>query len=640
MSVNFEMVVLLVEDSRFVRRSAVKSLQKLGFQTVLEAEDGDEAIKKLQSTDKVDLIVSDWHMPNKDGYELLVWVRANEAYKHIPFIMATARGEKKQIAKATDAGVTDFITKPFSAQELLELIKDISSGKTKPDNMTPTRMQPKKTASGKLQLKVAHIQITDHLNLGVLKYMIDTQKLKPKYFELETVCMPSWNPVQNNLEKGEVDAAFVLAPIAMDMYGFGTPIKLVLLAHKNGSIFVRKKTDLQGKSMQESMLQQTFLIPHELSIHHMISHMFLRGLGLKPGFQGQGDYDVFFEVVPPIQMPEYLKVNPEAGGFLVAEPLGTKAIAEGIAELMFLSGEFWENHPCCVVAMRDEVIEQHPEAVQEFVGMLVEAGQFVEKNPEASAAIGVPFLDPHKQLGLKEAVLRDVLKEDQGISTGDLYPVKDDLDRIQRYMVNEMGLSTIVDLDKFVDTRFADIACRQSDRRKSNFHDVNEFVADIVRKQADGRATKANLNLEGKYIFFHMGEGDFGLNVMGVKEIIQMQPITVVPHANDAIMGVINFRGDVVPVVDLRYKLGMYQNGGEALAQIIVLELPQDRSTTPVGIAVDAVSEVVDIQANDIEDARTIGYGVDSEHILGYVKAQEAIKILLDTDQLFYVEPV
>ncbi|MCL4294711.1 MAG: chemotaxis protein CheW [Anaerolineae bacterium] len=636
MTIDYRMKILLVEDSNFVRRSAKKGLNGLGFENVIEAEDGIEAIKKLQQGENIDIIVSDWVMPNKDGYELLLWVRASEKYREVPFIMATARGEKKQVTKAIEAGVTDFITKPFSANELLELIQKVFEVKGKPEKVTDLKaMQPRKTAAGKLLLKVSHIQITDHLALGVLKHLITTGKCEPQYFELETVCMPSWNPVQQTLEKGEVDAAFILAPIAMDLFGFGVPIKLVLLAHKNGSIFVRKRSEDNGKSLAEFFRNKTFYLPHELSIHHMISHMFLRGLGLRPGFRGQGDFDTFFEVVPPINMPEYLAKNPDAGGYLVAEPLGTKAIAEGIADLMFLSGEFWENHPCCVVALRDEIVQQHPEAVQEFVSMLVQAGQFIEQRPETAAAIGVPFLDPHGKLGLKESVLRDVLKEAQGIKTNDLFPVIEDLERMQRYMVNEIGIGSLIDLHKFVDTRFAEVACKSRTGRTSVLHDVSEIVAALTGHQASSRGAKANLNLEGKYLSFMVGNGEFAFNVTGVKEITVMKPVTIVPHAPAFVQGVINLRGEIVPIVDLGCRLGMAASEYNKRARIIIVEVATNKGSIPVGIAVNSVSDVIDIRAKEIEEVSAVEKNPRASFILGYAKANGKIRILLDTARLF-----
>lgn len=136
-----------------------------------------------------------------------------------------------------------------------------------------------------------------------------------------------------------------------------------------------------------------------MSIHHMLSHMFFKMIGLKPGLAGSPGVDVNFEVVAPIQMPEFLRGNPDAAGYMVAEPLGTKAIAAGIADLQFLSSELWKNHPCCVVAMRDEFIGSHENAVYEFVEMLAHAGELIDQKPEMAAQIGVDFLDPQKKWG-------------------------------------------------------------------------------------------------------------------------------------------------------------------------------------------------------------------------------------------------
>ena len=242
--------------------------------------------------------------------------------------------------------------------------------------------------------------------------------------------MAGWNPVQEALEKGRVDAAFVLAPIAMDLFNFGTPIKLTLLAHKSGSIFVRSNQGDYGEQNRDFFRQKTFLIPHKLSVHHMLAHMFFKGIGLNAGMVSEGDIDVNFEVTAPIKMPEYLGSNPNACGFMVAEPIGTKAIAQGVAKLQFLSSELWENHPCCVLTVRDDFISKYSDAVYEFTDMLVQAGTFVEQKTEMAAEIAVAFLDPEKKLGLKVPLLKNVLKEAQGIKTGDLFQEKQTLQSI------------------------------------------------------------------------------------------------------------------------------------------------------------------------------------------------------------------
>ena len=318
-----ELKILLVEDAAVMRKIELKALNSLGFDNILQAKDGDEAILMLESEEGIELVISDWNMPNKGGYELLVWMRAQENFKKLPFIMATGEGDMKQEKKAVDAGVNGFIAKPFNADELkIKIDQALGTGDT--EEAVPEKRTPRKTTSGKVRLKIAHIQITDHLVLGALQHLIKNGDLAPRHFELETVCMPGWNPVQEALGKGTVDAACILAPMAMDLFNFGIPIKMVLLAHKGGSICVRSTQGEYREPFQDFFKQKTFLIPHKMSVHHMLAHMFFSKIGIKPGMAGGEGIDLNFEVVAPIKMPEFLRGNPDACGFMVAEPFGHK----------------------------------------------------------------------------------------------------------------------------------------------------------------------------------------------------------------------------------------------------------------------------------------------------------------------------
>lgn len=448
--------ILVVDDSGTMRAMFKQMLNKVGFENIISAVDGVDGIEKLQGH-KIDLIISDWNMPKKDGLDFLKWVRSNEESKNTPFIMATAQGDKTQEQLAKKEGANGHIAKPFDAEELGTKIDETFGLKAEKEK----KKEPKIIA-GKVQMKVGHIQITDHLALGVLKHQIEAGEVVPKYFELETLCMPGWNPIQQSLEKGDVDGAFVLAPIAMDLFAFDVPIKLVLLAHKNGSIFVRSnKTNLEDyESLKDFYKYKVINIPHKMSVHNVLAHIYLTQLDLKPGVAGKKGVNVRFEVVPPIKMPAIMSENELVGGFIVAEPIGSSAIANGIAELQFVSGSLWGDHPCCVVAMRDEFISKYPDAVYEFTSLLVQAGKFVERNKDKAAQIAVAFLDPKKELGLTHSVLNKVLDQPQGIKMDDLYPVLGDLDEIQRYMHDEMDIGVLIDLEKFVDLRFADAACR------------------------------------------------------------------------------------------------------------------------------------------------------------------------------------
>ena len=630
--------ILLVEDAAVMRKIEVKILKGMGFEKIIEAEDGNVAITKLKEQKNINLIISDWNMPNKGGYELLVWLRADEKFKNIPFLMATAEGDMKQEKKAIDAGVSSFVAKPFNADELKGKIDEALGIKQSKDDARATNKLPRETASGKARLKIAHIQITDHLVLGVLQHLIKKGNLTPRYFELETQCMSGWNPVKQALEKGTVDAACILAPIAMDLFNFGIPISLILLAHKNGSIFVRGTQSEYREPFQDFFKKKTFLIPHKLSVHHMLSHMFFSKIGIKSGMVGEKAIDLNFEVVAPISMIDSLRGNPEACGFMVAEPIGTKAITTGIAEQMFLSNQLWENHPCCVVVMRNNFIDSYKNAVYELTEMLVQAGKFIERKPETAAEVAVAFLDPNKTLGLKVPIIKNVLTEPQGIKTRDLYPSIEDLDRMQQYMVKKMGVASLIDLEKFVDTQFADAACgnRATDGLPSIFHDNASVALEILQRRTtkEGKSLKVMLGAEGKYLTFSLNNQEFGIDIAKIKEVIEMIPLRTIPESLPFVKGVFDLRGKVMSVIDLRLKFGMEEIEYNDRSCIIILEIKNKEETINIGIVVDSVTEVLDIKASEIEDAPSFGATIDTDYILGMAKIGKEIKILLDMEYL------
>jgi len=193
-----------------------------------------------------------------------------------------------------------------------------------------------------------------------------------------------------------------------------------------------------------------------MSVHHMLAHQFLKELGLKPGVPGKTAINVRFEVVPPIKMPAIMQENEDVAGFIVAEPIATKAIYSEVGNLEFLSAARWDNHPCCVVAMQQEYIDKYPEAVQEFVSLLKDTGEYIEDDKTKVADIAVKFLDPEGKLGLDSQVLQNVFAQPQAIRWDGLDPVIEDLDKVQKYMHDVMGIGKIIDLEKFVNRTFAD----------------------------------------------------------------------------------------------------------------------------------------------------------------------------------------
>lgn len=124
MAVDKNMKILVVDDFQTMRRIVINLLKQLGFSNVVEAGDGKEALEKIQSSDEIDLVISDWNMPNMTGIDLLKELRGNDKYKALPFIMVTAEGKKENVIAAVHAGVSNYVVKPFNAATLKEkLIK-------------------------------------------------------------------------------------------------------------------------------------------------------------------------------------------------------------------------------------------------------------------------------------------------------------------------------------------------------------------------------------------------------------------------------------------------------------------------------------------------------------------------------------
>jgi len=140
----------------------------------------------------------------------------------------------------------------------------------------------------------------------------------------------------------------------------------------------------------------------------------------------------------------------------------------------------------------------------------------------------------------------------------------------------------------------------------------------------------------GKYLTFVLGDEEYGLEILKVREIIGLMDITAVPSTPEFVRGVVNLRGKVIPVVDLRLKFGMASAEATEETCIIVVDV----DTVEMGIVVDKVSEVLDIVENDIEDAPSFGVSVDTNFILGMGKADGNVKILLDISKVLSSEEI
>ena len=143
---------------------------------------------------------------------------------------------------------------------------------------------------------------------------------------------------------------------------------------------------------------------------------------------------------------------------------------------------------------------------------------------------------------------------------------------------------------------------------------------------------------EGKYLTFSLAGEEYGIGILKVKEIIGMMNITPVPQTPEFVKGVINLRGKVIPVVDLRLRFALEAAAYTERTCIIVVEVAGANGSVMMGIVVDAVSEVLNIRGADIENTPAFGVRLNTDFILGMAKAAGGIKILLDIDRVLNSE--
>ena len=142
----------------------------------------------------------------------------------------------------------------------------------------------------------------------------------------------------------------------------------------------------------------------------------------------------------------------------------------------------------------------------------------------------------------------------------------------------------------------------------------------------------------GKYLTFKLGKEEFGIQVLRVKEIMGVQDITGVPGTPAHLKGVINLRGKIIPVVDLRLKFAFPDAPFTQTTCIVVVQVVQDGDQAMIGLIVDGVSEVLNLAGSDIEDAPDFGEGVDMPFVLGIAKFKGSVKILLNIEDVLTLQ--
>ena len=290
-------------------------------------------------------------------------------------------------------------------------------------------------AGARVTIKIGYLPLSDHL------LMIAAEREQFRNVEIKPVKFSSWPEIAEALKNGAIDGAFLLTPIGLTLRQKGVPVKVVLLGHRNGSaltvrnnIGINRVEDLKGKILA---------VPSPFSTHNILLRKLLTEKHIDPA----RDLKII-DMAPP-EMVNALATG-RIHGYIVAEPFGAQAEAQKVGKVLTLSKDIWPNHICCVLNLRETVINAHPEAVQELVSGFTRTAAFIEANP-AQAAKGST-----KILGQRPEIIEKVLTSPRDrLSFLNLVPAKADFAATQDYMV-KFGISKEkVDLARYLDDRFA-----------------------------------------------------------------------------------------------------------------------------------------------------------------------------------------
>lgn len=287
----------------------------------------------------------------------------------------------------------------------------------------------------KLTLKIGYLPLTDHL------LMLAAEREKFPSVTLEPVRFSSWPELTEALKAGKVDGAFLLTPMGLTLRQKGTPVKAVLLGHRNGSVITVKNSgeinrieDLRGK---------TIAVPSPFSTHNILLRKVLTEKGLNPARDLR-----IIDMAPP-EMVVALATG-RIHGFMVAEPFGAQAEAQKVGKVLTLSKDIWHDHICCVLNLQESLVQKYPGELQELIAGFQRTAKFIEAQP-AQAAKGSLRI-----LGQKAEIVERVLTSPRDrITFNNLAPAKADFAATQDFMIKFGIAKAKVDLNSYIDDRFA-----------------------------------------------------------------------------------------------------------------------------------------------------------------------------------------
>jgi len=253
-----------------------------------------------------------------------------------------------------------------------------------------------------------------------------------------------WPELKEAVVSGKVKAAMLLAPMAMDLADKGVPVKVVALGHRSGAvIMVRKESpyrsfaDLKGKRIA---------IPSRFAVDHLFVRKLMAANGLKDG-------DLTMVELAPPDMPAALLAN-AVDAYATGEPFGAKAEMDGYARVLYMTRDVWPTYICCVLTVRQELIDQHPETVQLLVDHVFAAGQWLETSPEHRTT-AARIASHQSMFNQAFELIKWVMERPADrVTYGDLRLIRSEFDELMRLCLDAKIFDKPIEYHTYVDETF------------------------------------------------------------------------------------------------------------------------------------------------------------------------------------------
>lgn len=282
------------------------------------------------------------------------------------------------------------------------------------------------------KIRIGYLPITHSLPLITAKDLFPSNQV-----EWELVRYSSWPELTEALNAGQIDGAITMLELAEVSKSRGIPLKVVSLSHRNGDVLITEP----GVNDIKDLAGKTIGIPHRLSGHNILAHIALEKAGVD-------ENDVkFIELAPP-DMPAAL-ARREISAYIVAEPFGASSVVSGQGKVLLRAQDIWPDWICCGLVLREEIINNHPQHVQDLVNGIAKAGLAIQKDKQAA-------LDSASRYYSADSKLLSTSLE--WIDFDNLQVEEKDFLKLQSHMKSLSLIDKPVNLDDLLETQFIQAA--------------------------------------------------------------------------------------------------------------------------------------------------------------------------------------